>query len=544
MKKVTSIGHKFAYYENNIYVITEEERLELTPVELPWNLYQDKVKLAVGYIRWSDKKQDSGHSQSIQERAIIIQAQSLGFQGVVLFVEAAKSAYHNSVNKRAKMRELKEFINGNSNANAVIFYDESRVTRDITDFYTGLIVPLREKKPQLKLYSTQHEGEWNENDPLVQMRLTLDYDASAKKATAIRKTQETIFDNSRRPPASNPYGYSQVNNEEDILLPNENAEIVAFIFYLYSFGYSDQKIAELLELSLVPSPAGYGNWSDSSVRYILNNLWYMGQLVWDSRMSFSNSKKKTIDEMRIISNYHPALIETGLWEITQFFRSLKSKKIRMDTPFIIKDIVSCKECGENLETKNQTSAKSKTDASIYFCPKCKCKIKKDALNQIVIQDFTDRWGREIKNYPKILTNTMTDWLRTCTTKILELKAAIEKLRLDMRTLKPSDKNYDEILDICNHRIKSIEAEKIRYINTQEKIKQLLIENVTMELIDRFKQDIHSYNNVEKRSILLLAIEAISYNFKQGKVEIEYRLTPYVEIETMMEAIGGTIKTVV
>ena len=62
MKILTSIGHKFAYYENNIYVITEEERLESSPVELPCNVYQDKVKLAVGYVRWSDKKQDSGHS--------------------------------------------------------------------------------------------------------------------------------------------------------------------------------------------------------------------------------------------------------------------------------------------------------------------------------------------------------------------------------------------------------------------------------------------------------------------------------------------------
>ena len=48
-----------------ICVITEEQRLESIPVELPWNLYQDKVKLAAGYIRWSDKKQDSGHSHSI-----------------------------------------------------------------------------------------------------------------------------------------------------------------------------------------------------------------------------------------------------------------------------------------------------------------------------------------------------------------------------------------------------------------------------------------------------------------------------------------------
>ncbi|MFE6167743.1 recombinase family protein [Viridibacillus arvi] len=232
------------------------------------------------------------------------------------------------------------------------------------------------------------------------MKLAMDHDESVKKASRVRETQKNIFDNNRRPPASNPYGYSQANDEVDDLLPDENAGIVKLIFYLYSFGHSDEKIADLLELSQIPSPAGYGNWSDSSVRYILNNLWYIGDLAWDSRMSFSNSRKKSIEEFRILPNHHPALIEMGLWETTQFFRNLKSKRNRMDSPFLLKNLVSCKQCGEKLETKNQTSAKSKTDGSIYFCPKCKCKLKKDVLNHVVIQDFADRWGREIKLYPQ------------------------------------------------------------------------------------------------------------------------------------------------
>lgn len=534
------IRHKFVYYVNDVYVITEEERPGLTAISLPWNLYKDKIKLAVGYIRWSDEKQNSGHSHSIQERAIIIKAQSMGYQGVVLFVEAAKSAYHYNANKRAQMRALKHFILSNSNANSVIFYEESRVTRAITDFYKEVIVPLREKKHELKLFSTQHDGEWNENDPRVQMKLALDHDESVKKANRVRDTQKIIFNNNRRPPASYPYGYSKTNDDLGDLLPDKNASIVVFIFYLYSFGYSDKKIAELLEISQVPSPAGYGNWSDSSIRYILNNLWYVGSLSWDARMSFSNSKKKSLEEFHVLQNHHPALIEMGLWETTQFFRNLKSKNNRMDSPFILKNLVSCKECGENLETKNQTSAKSKKNGSIYFCPICKCKLKKDILNRIVIQDFADRWGREIKFYHQRLKNEMIDWKKVCRKKVSDLTAYIEKLRFNINILKPTDENYDEILEITKIQLMSREKEKTLYINTQEKIEQLLIESVTIELIDRFKQDIHSYNNIEKRSILLLAIKAITYDFKRGDFEIEYRLTPYVE----MESIIGTRKTVV
>ncbi|MER2000620.1 MAG: recombinase family protein, partial [Lysinibacillus sp.] len=127
----------YVYEEQGIFVLTEELRSRAVPTHLPWDLFQDHKQIAVGYIRWSDEKQNSGHSYAIQEQAIILKAKNLGFEGVVIFVEAARSAYHYSVEKRKKMKALKEFVSINTNANVVIFYDESRVTRAITDFYTG-----------------------------------------------------------------------------------------------------------------------------------------------------------------------------------------------------------------------------------------------------------------------------------------------------------------------------------------------------------------------------------------------------------------------
>lgn len=90
----------------------------------------------------------------------------------------------------------------------------------------------------------------------------------------------------------------------------------------------------------------------------------------------------------------------------------------------------------------------------------------------------------------------------------------------------------------------MEKDKTLYVNTEEKIEQLSKESVTIELMDRFKQDIYSYSNVEKYSILLLSIKAIFYDFKRDDFEIEYRLSPYVEIETEMKSILETRKTVV
>lgn len=535
-----NIMFKYTYLENGVYVISEEERPGFNQCILPWNISKDSVKLAVGYIRWSDEKQNNGHSFSIQEREIIIKAKSRGFQAVVIFVEAATTAFNKPIKERIKMSEMKEFILSNFNANTVIFYDESRLTRLIADFYFDFIVPVREKNPNLKLFSTKMEEEWNENNPLVQMRLILDYEESQKKSYRARNYQETIISESEipeRPPTRLPYGYSK-SDDSDELVPNENASIVKFIFYLYSFGYSEQKIADLLTNSKVPSPSAYSNWSDSSVRYILTNKWYTGKMVWFSRMSYSNSTKKPDEQTSLFSNHHPSLIESGLWEATQFLRGTKKNKDRMDSRFILRNLVFCSDCNSQLKTKNPTSKKSKKDESIYICQNCKSKTKIDFLHQKVISDFSQRWSRELKYHLNEFNKTLKIWKRLTEITIQELANDIQNLRYKESSLHRNEEHYDVMNEAINYQLNFKQQAKSLYMKTLSRIEELLEEDaLTLELIDRFKQDFHLYSNEEKRSILLQSIKKIDFDFKRTHFVIEYRLSPYVEIETVVDSIS-------
>lgn len=369
------------------------------------------------------------------------------------------------------------------------------------------------------------------------MRLTIAHDESVKKSHRVRKAQETKLQSSKDPDrlgARFPYGYSKSDiNGVNELVPNENANIVKLIFYLYSFGYSEKKIAKLLGNSKVPTPSNYSIWSDSSIRYILTNPWYVGDFVWFSRTSYSNSKKKPIEEALLFTNHHQPLIEPALWETTQYFRNSKKNKDRMDSPFILRNLVFCSECGEKLKTKNQTSAKSKKDESIYFCPICNCKIRID-IHQTVINDFSLRWGRELKSHQKEFKNTTNKWKKICNNKIKDLTDYIEKLRYKKRLLNQNEDNYDEFLEVINLQLSSTEQDKLLYINVQKKLDSLLEDRITEELIDRFNQDIHLYSNEEIRSILLLSVKKITFNFIRNHLTMEYRLSPYVEIESLMD----------
>jgi len=534
-----SIKHKYYYYVNGVYLITEYKRPDFEEItDLPWDIYTDSIKLAVGYIRWSDNKQNTGYSLPIQEMEIILKAKALGFSAVIMFVEAATSAYRTAARDRHKMGEMKEFILRNPNAESVIFFDESRVTRLIADFYTDFIVPVRKKIPELKLFSTKLDGEWNENDPIVQMRLTLAYEESAKKSTTAYSYHNGVISNAsidnkpKRPGSRYPYGYTKLSKEDLELIPDETASIVQLIFYLYSYGYSEKKIATLLENSNVPSPSEYNHWNDSSVRYILTNQWYKGDLTWFARTSHTNSKKKTFEEISLFSNHHQALISPSLWEITQFFRDAKNKD-RMYSPFLLRNLVFCKECGESLKTKNQTSSKSKMDSSFYLCSNCKYKVPKNDLHQKVFDDFTMRWTREFKSQLKSFKKVVSEWKKLCIKTLQSLKDDIENLRYKLAILKKTDEFYEELYPAIENQLDFTEKQKLNYNHILLRIEDLLDDHMSMEIIERFAQDIRQYNNEEIRSIFLLSIKQIDFDSKRNHFNIEYRLSPYVEIETLM-----------
>ncbi|MDQ7860334.1 recombinase family protein [Peribacillus frigoritolerans] len=83
------------------------------------------------------------------------------------------------------------------------------------------------------------------------------------------------------------------------------------------------KLQNYLKSSNVPSPSGYSHWNDSTIRYLLNNLWYKGDWCGFARTSYSDSKKKPLEEASLFSDHHQALIGPALWEITQNFRNSK-----------------------------------------------------------------------------------------------------------------------------------------------------------------------------------------------------------------------------
>ncbi|PAF21401.1 hypothetical protein CHH49_10905 [Terribacillus saccharophilus] len=523
------------------YVYNYNEQILLSHSVIPFieeshlvdlNFSTDQPR-AVGYMRWSDTKQTDKHSFEIQLNSISAAAKRKGYDAIALFVDKATSAYRVNASKRKAVARMIQYIEDNPTVETMFFYDESRLSRKIYDFYEEIFLPIKELRHGFKFRSTLNDSEWDPESSLEQLKLTLAYGESQLKSDRVTSyINETLkSEKPRRPGSKLPYGYKKKSSDNEEFEPDENAKIVVLMYYLYSFGYSDKKIAQLLSESQIPSPTTNKEWSDSSVRYILTNRWYVGDMTWNARTSYHNSKKKSLDQMNLFRNHHEALIGEDLWELVQFFRNEKLVKSRFESPFFLRGLVMCVDCNTELTSKNMSPAKSKKQYNFYICKNCKYKVEKADLEERVLKDFSNKWKNTLHQNPNVYSKTLNEWEKKLCKSIQEKKQFTEELTYKLSTKKDKPEIVDHIMESY---LKELE-ESIKGMNSVlDRLGTLKEDAPFSNTIIRLNQELDNHLSNEKRAILISAIKQIQYDKKLSGININYRLTPYIQLENSLE----------
>jgi site-specific DNA recombinase len=153
---------------------------------------ETKLKKAIGYKRRSSIKQEGNNSFEIQERAIEIKAAEEGYVIVDYVEDDGISAYNKQAVKRPGVKKLFEHLQ-QGDIEAIFFFDESRIDRQFNDFVNNVIRPIRDSYENIKFFSTNHVGEWNENDPFVQAKLLFSLQESKIKSDRIKSYRKTLL---------------------------------------------------------------------------------------------------------------------------------------------------------------------------------------------------------------------------------------------------------------------------------------------------------------------------------------------------------------
>ena len=162
-----------------------------------------------------------------------------------------------------------------------------------------------------------------------------------------------------------PYGYQKdPNNKFHLIINEKEAEVVKRVFRLYLEGNGLTRIAQILTKDGIPVPgesrdigktrrtALYSSWKQTTIRRILDNRVYLGELVQFKRRKINYKSKRRInvpeEERYICKGTHEAIIdEEDFNTIQNILKKNKSfKGTRHD--YLFKGLLYCAECGARL----------------------------------------------------------------------------------------------------------------------------------------------------------------------------------------------------
>ena len=98
-------------------------------------------------------------------------------------------------------------------------------------------------------------------------------------------------------------GYTKNENGDLVIVPEE-AEIVRLIFRLYLEGYSAKKISQYLEQNGIKTATGQDKWYDSVIFKMLRNEKYMGDALLQKTYTVDFMTKKKVINKEIVPQYY------------------------------------------------------------------------------------------------------------------------------------------------------------------------------------------------------------------------------------------------
>ena len=162
-----------------------------------------------------------------------------------------------------------------------------------------------------------------------------------------------------------PYGYQKdPNNKFHLIINEKEAKVVKRVFKLYLEGNGLTRIAQILTKDGIPVPgesrdigktrrtALYSSWKQTTIRRILDNRVYLGELVQFKRRKIKYKSKRRItvpeEERYICRGTHEAIIDEESFNAVQNIlkknKSFKGSK----HDYLFKGLLFCSECGARL----------------------------------------------------------------------------------------------------------------------------------------------------------------------------------------------------
>ncbi len=522
---------------------------------------EKRRKLIAIYCRVSTEEQsENGYSIDEQERLLEEWCKKMGY--VIYKCYSDRGISGKNIKDRPALKELLSDAKAGK-FDMVISWKINRVSRKLEDVLK--IVNLLEKNNiTFKSYSEPFETDTPAGRMQFQMMALIgEFErgtiAQNVKMGMIAKAKSGNWCGGRV------LGYDLVPNnspEEEkkgknkLKINEKEAEIVRFIFNEYSKGKGYKAITNQINKLGYKTKKG-NDFSVGSIRDILTNPVYIGEIRYNVRQNWSEKRRRNINPNPIrVKGKHEAIIDRELWDKVQLIlESKKGKPSRIyDGEYPLTGILRCPKCGAGMvisRTTNTLADGSKKRIAYYCCGNWKNKgtsvcnsntIRVDKANEYVFKKIEELVSNEamIKAVVKNINKERKDKVKPAKRLLGDIDKELEKL--DKRKRKIFEAYEDDILtkeefqtrkNELNEKIRILEEEKKPLLNTiSEEVSEEIPYEFIKDILMNFSKILNSsVSREQQKKLLHMIISEITMNESREidsiKLNINEKLVEYL-----------------
>ena len=522
---------------------------------------EKRRKLIAIYCRVSTEEQsENGYSIDEQERLLEEWCKKMGY--VIYKCYSDRGISGKNIKDRPALKELLSDAKAGK-FDMVISWKINRVSRKLEDVLK--IVNLLEKNNiTFKSYSEPFETDTPAGRMQFQMMALIgEFErgtiAQNVKMGMIAKAKSGNWCGGRV------LGYDLVPNnspEEEkkgknkLKINEKEAEIVRFIFNEYSKGKGYKAITNQINKLGYKTKKG-NDFSVGSIRDILTNPVYIGEIRYNVRQNWSEKRRRNINPNPIrVKGKHEAIIDRELWDKVQLIlESKKGKPSRIyDGEYPLTGILRCPKCGAGMvisRTTNTLADGSKKRIAYYCCGNWKNKgtsvcnsntIRVDKANEYVFKKIEELVSNEamIKAVVKNINKERKDKVKPAKRLLGDIDKELEKL--DKRKRKIFEAYDDDILtkeefqtrkNELNEKIRILEEEKKPLLNTiSEEVSEEIPYEFIKDILMNFSKILNSsVSREQQKKLLHMIISEITMNesreIESIKLNINDKLVEYL-----------------
>ena len=279
------------------------------------------------------------------------------------------------------------------------------------------------------------------------------------------------------------YGYR--NENDKLVIVDEEAEVVKFIFDKYCDGHGANGIAKMLTEQGIKSPKGNNKWNDSTIRGILRNEKYKGDVLQGKTYTadpLSHKRYKNLGEADqfYVSEHHEPIISPEKFDMVQEIlkercgaRANGRRIGNVGRKFAFSSRIRCGFCG-NCFTRRTVVGKDREKIPSWSCisfaknGKENCTDSKTIREEMIKEAFVDSYkllssntNFEAEEFLNLMHDTMNensrqDELEKLKKEFVDIKSKKSKLIDLMVEDKISEDDYNEKIEKYNRKLEILE----------------------------------------------------------------------------------------